>query len=246
MDKVTPTRTCAACTHRLAETLILNTEDGQPYDPPLPLCFDCLRDRPGLRFFQVLTGARRAPKDLSLRRTEAAQELRGQGLTYYAIGDRFGVGHVSVQRWLKPEMAERQLKAGRDWYATSPLAEGKRERQRAYKEAHPLFMTWIAMRHRCYCVTAQGYPDYGGRGITMHPTWENNFAAFEEWINANLGPRPEAHTLDRIDNDGNYEPVNVQWGDRKQQQRNRRPLVRHAEANKLRAQLRAAGIEPCV
>lgn len=55
----------------------------------------------------------------------------------------------------------------------------------------------------------------------MYPGWEEDFWAFSSWIELNLGPR-EDRELDRINNDGNYEPGNVRWATRSEQLANRR------------------------
>jgi len=77
--------------------------------------------------------------------------------------------------------------------------------------------------HRCHNDKHQAFKNYGARGIKVCDEWRDpktGFAAFLEHI----GPRPtDSHTLDRIDNDGNYEPGNVRWADRITQQSNRRP-----------------------
>jgi hypothetical protein len=68
-----------------------------------------------------------------------------------------------------------------------------------------------------------GWKDYGGRGISMCSEWSDSFDSFL----AHVGPRPsDRHSLDRIDNDGNYEPGNVRWATRKEQQANRRPMLK--------------------
>jgi hypothetical protein len=85
-----------------------------------------------------------------------------------------------------------------------------------------LYLAWRSARNRCTRPTDPAYPKYGGRGITMHEQWLTDPRPFVEWVLANLGERPEGHSLDRIDNDGNYEPGNLRWGTRSQQQTNQR------------------------
>jgi len=87
-------------------------------------------------------------------------------------------------------------------------------------------MTLYAARHRCSDPRDKGYPNYGGRGI------EFRFSSIEEgiaWVMAELGPRPHTKpvtTLDRIDNNGHYEPGNLRWTDTFTQARNRRARKR--------------------
>lgn len=77
--------------------------------------------------------------------------------------------------------------------------------------------------NRCFNKKTPDYDKYGGRGITFHKEWVGNFESFYNYIKKELGERPtEKHSLDRINNDGNYEPGNIRWADKETQARNRR------------------------
>jgi hypothetical protein len=86
---------------------------------------------------------------------------------------------------------------------------------------HPLYSTWSNMVQRCELPSATNYRHYGGRGIKVCDEW-HDFPAFVEYVERELGPRPDGHTFDRIDVNGNYEPKNCRWATQSQQNANKR------------------------
>ncbi len=85
------------------------------------------------------------------------------------------------------------------------------------------YRAWYQMIYRCTNPKFPQWKDYGGRGISVCAEWRNSFTAFFEHV----GPRPSPqHSFDRIDNDGNYEPGNVRWATRSQQNSNQRRTKR--------------------
>lgn len=84
------------------------------------------------------------------------------------------------------------------------------------------YRLWKSIKDRCYLKSCKSYRIYGGRGIVMHPNWIHSFENFF----SHVGRAPsEAHCLDRINNDGNYELGNVRWVTAYEQARNRRTNI---------------------
>jgi hypothetical protein len=107
------------------------------------------------------------------------------------------------------------------------------------------YSSWRAMRYRCRNPRCPAFPNYGGRGITVCRRWESSFLNFY----ADMGERPDRKTLDRIDNDGNYEPGNCRWATAKEQGRNTRAtklnpvaaqVIRYVVVNDGRSQRQVA------
>lgn len=83
----------------------------------------------------------------------------------------------------------------------------------------PEYGAWCQMKHRCTNPKSQAWHNYGGRGITVCDEWQKSFTAFFEHIGARPG---RGWSVDRIDNNGNYEPGNVRWATAKMQANNSR------------------------
>jgi hypothetical protein len=84
----------------------------------------------------------------------------------------------------------------------------------------PEYRAWRGMKTRCMNPKKQHYERYGGRGITVCERWISNY----EFFLADMGRKPSPkHSLDRINNNGNYEPSNCRWATKKEQIANRGP-----------------------
>jgi len=94
---------------------------------------------------------------------------------------------------------------------------------------HPLYMTWQNIKQRCYNPNHPEYLRYGARGITLHAPW-HDFEVFAAEVLSEIGERPEGsypsglplYSIDRRDNDRGYEPGNVRWATKTEQNLNRR------------------------
>jgi hypothetical protein len=91
------------------------------------------------------------------------------------------------------------------------------------------YRSWECMCRRCRSPKDKSYKNYGGRGITVSARWDS----FENFF-ADMGERPQGTSLDRINNNGNYEPGNCRWATTQEQAKNKRPMSYYPSNRKSR------------
>lgn len=160
-----------------------------------------LKIEPGIKYNRW-TVLKQAGKDkfrniIWLCRCECGQERNVRGI--YLLDNR----SVSCGCYKNELIANRSLKHGATVNRT-PLPE---------------YTIWVGIKDRCYNPDCSSYKHYGGRGITMCDRWFNSFECFYN----DMGLRPSAqHSIDRINNDGNYQLDNCKWALAEEQSRNKR------------------------
>lgn len=101
---------------------------------------------------------------------------------------------------------------------------GCKQQEKRFMQIHGkaktrLYSVWKSMKHRCYNIKDKNYKHYGKRGIMVCDEWQKDFQAFYDW--AMSSGYKDTLTIDRIDVNGNYEPLNCRWVDMKTQARNK-------------------------
>lgn len=105
--------------------------------------------------------------------------------------------------------------------ASKIASSGNNRRTHGMKRTK-IYSIWNTMKFRCFNENAPNFNNYGGRGITVCDEWKDDFQSFYDYVSKLPHFGEDGYSLDRINNDGNYEPGNVKWSTRTEQNRNRR------------------------
>lgn len=132
----------------------------------------------------------------------------------------------------------------RERSAEAHRVHGAKDGRRKGAKVKEGYWLWYNLRHRCENEKYPQYKDYGGRGIRLCDRWKGK-DGFSNFL-ADMGERPKGMTLDRIDNNGNYEPGNCRWATRLEQannKRNNRMLTYKGKTQSLPMWARELGIK---
>lgn len=157
-------------------------------------------------------------------------QRHGRLIVVSLIGSRRNARNVSERWWhLRCDCGSEIERRTKDALRVRSCGCETSERMAAqnWKHGHtvrghmsPTYKSWFSMHQRCYRPSCNGYVRYGGRGITVCDRW----FVFEHFV-ADMGERPVGTTLDRINNNGNYELTNCRWSVAEVQQNNKRNAV---------------------
>lgn len=160
----------------------------------------------GMKFGRLMVvdevASRRPPNGSPQRRFRCRCDC---GLDVVATGGHLRTGHTLSCGCIRAEQARQQGFQNRV-HGEAPCSTAE-------------YRIWKGMFTRCYNPKTPNFRHYGGRGITICDRWREDYPAFL----ADMGRRPSAiHSIDRIDNDGDYEPGNCKWSTPSEQNSNQR------------------------
>jgi len=159
-----------------------------------------------------------------LRKEKSLTEMIGKKFTKLLVIEFNSKGRNNENKWLcKCDCGNHIV------LCTNVLTKGNTKSCGCLRKANDIYkskeyQSYKAMKERCNSKTHHAYKNYGGRGITICKRWLDNFENFYN----DMGKRPAGTSLDRINNNGNYEPNNCKWSTPKEQNNNRRNTLKNA------------------
>ncbi len=160
-------------------------------------------------------------------------DISGQRFGRWTVGAFTGRRYFSSALWAcvcecgtERDVTSNSLVSGKSQSCGCARIEEMIARQSVHGQARkcaetPEYQTWKGLKRRCLDPKHKDFAMYGGRGISVCSRWLNDSPAFY----ADMGSRPYGTSIDRIDANGNYEPLNCRWASFKAQVENRRPFV---------------------
>jgi hypothetical protein len=158
-------------------------------------------------------------------------ELAGQKFSRWLVLEKGDLDHRGNVLWLcRCDCGTERFVRGSEIYLGNSTSCGCTRRRHGMTKTRT-FKSWDSMKQRCLNPNSPDYSRYGGLGITVCERW---LSSFENFL-ADMGERPDGKSLDRIDNDGNYEPSNCRWATASEQQFNKKANLKLEYQGQIRS-----------